>query len=269
MPANIRIGGVRVDFSANATGYVTVAGQVQATNDRLARSYRSIGSAAGRQNRFVNQFTSSVRSSLIATAAYAAGVEGLRRVVVGSVTSFLTWEQALIGVQKTTGLTDAATQRLEGRFDRLLTRVSALGQPLPVVSSNLLEIAEVAGQMRIQAVPDIEAFTETVALLELTTELAGRTAANSIGIIIANTRAGVGEVRQIGSALTALGNQFRGGEADILTIAEDLARSTAEFQLPAQDLLAFAAVFAQTGARAEKTGTVWQRSIRALVDAGV
>ena len=69
------------------------------------------------------------------------------------------------------------------------------------------------------------------------------------------------------AALTALGNRFRGGERDILLIAEDIARSTAEFNLSSQAILSFSAVFAQAGARAEKTGTVFQRSIRALVNA--
>ena len=121
--------------------------------------------------------------------------------------------------------------------------------------------------MNIRGVPAIEHFSETVALLGLTTDLQGRAAADAIGLIIANTDALASEAGRIGAVLTALGNQFRGGEVAIIDIAEDIARSTAEFNLSAASVLAFSAVFAQSGARAEKTGTVFQRAIRALVDA--
>ena len=121
--------------------------------------------------------------------------------------------------------------------------------------------------MNVRGVRNITNFTETVALLGLTTDLVGEDAANALGLILTNTDAVVGEVLQVGSALTALGNQFRGGESGIISIAEDIARSTAEFNLSAESVLAFSAVFAQAGSRAEKTGTVFQRSIRALTEA--
>ena len=268
MPSgSIRVGGARVDFSADDAQYQAIAGRVRATNTRLARSYAAVGQTASRQSQLVNQFTSSLRSSIIATAAYAAGVEGLRRVVSGNVQTFLDWEKGLVAVQKTTGLTDEETHRLGQRFDRLLTTTSALNRPLPVTAQALLDIAEVAGQMRVQGVPNIVRFTETVALMGLTTDLAGQEAANALGLIIANTDATFQQVGRLGSVLTALGNQFRGGERAIIALAEDIARSTAEFEFSARTILAYSAVLGQSGARAEKAGTVFQRTLRALTNA--
>ena len=267
MPANIRLGGARVDVSLNAAGYVAGARQVTAQNVRLAGGYTGISRNAGAASATVQQFTTSLRTSIIATVAYAAGVAAVSAVIGGSVRDFIAWDRALIGVQKTTALTDQETALLSDEFERLLVVTSSLGRPLPVLSSNLTEIAEVAGQMRIQGVPDILAFTEAVALLELTSELAGREAANALGLLLTNTDATIDEVEELTSAITALGNEFRGGERDILVIAENIARSTAEFNLSAESVLAFSAVYSQVGARAEKTGTVFQRSIRALVNA--
>ena len=267
MPANIRLGGARVDVSLNAAGYVAGARQVTAQNVRLAGGYTGISRNAGAASATVQQFTTSLRTSIIATVAYAAGVAAVSAVIGGSVRDFIAWDRALIGVQKTTALTDQETALLSDEFERLLVVTSSLGRPLPVLSSNLTEIAEVAGQMRIQGVPDILAFTEAVALLELTSELAGREAANALGLLLTNTDATIDEVEELTSAITALGNEFRGGERDILVIAENIARSTAEFNLSAEAVLAFSAVYSQVGARAEKTGTVFQRSIRALVNA--
>ena len=267
MPANLRIGGVRVEFSANASKYHGVAQSVQAANTRLAASYNTVGRTAGRQSKLVNQLTNSLQSSLIATLAYAAGVRALLSVTTGTVQGFLEWEKGLVAVQKTTGLTGEATARLGANFERLLTVTSSLNRPLPVTSKQLLEIAEVAGQMNIKGVPAITRFTETVALMGLTTDLAGKEAADALGLIIANTDASVEEVGRVGAVLTDLGNQFRGGERDIISIAESLARSTAEFDLSAKQILAYSAVLSQAGSRQEKAGTVFQRTLRALINA--
>ena len=266
MPANLRIGGVRVDFSANASQYQAVNASVQAANARLAASYNQVGRTAGRQSKLVTQFTNSLQSSLVATIAYAAGVRALISVTSGTLQAHLDWEEGLVKVQKTTGLTNKETALLADNFERLLTVTSALNRPLPVTSRELLEIAEVAGQMNIKGVPDITAFTEVTALMGLTTDLVGEQAANALGLILTNTDALVSDVPRIGAVLTALGNEFRGGEGAILSIAESLARSTAEFDLNAKQVLAFSAVIAQAGIREQKAGTVFQRSLRALIN---
>ena len=210
MPANLKIGGVRVDFSANASQYHAVSSSVQAANTRLAASYGTVGRSAGRQGKLVSQFTNSLQSSLIATIAYAAGVRALISVTSGGVQKFLEYEQGLIAVQKTTGLTNKETALLDKNFERLLTRTSSLNRPLPVTARELLDIAEVAGQMNVKGVPSITRFTETVALMGLTTDLVGEDAANALGLIITNTDALVEDVPRIGAVVTALGNQFRG-----------------------------------------------------------
>ena len=267
MPANLRIGGVRVDFSANASQYHTVAGSVQAANVRLATSYGVVGKSAARQSRLVTQFTNSLQSSLIATIAYAAGVRALISVTSGTIEAHLKWEEGLVKVQKTAGLTNQQTALLGDNFERLLTVTSSLNRPLPVTSRELLGIAEVAGQMNIKGVPNIARFSETVALMGLTTDLAGADAANALGLIITNTDALVEDVPRIGAVVTALGNEFRGGERDILSIAVSLARSTAEFDLNAKSVLAYSAVIAQAGLGEQKAGTVFQRTLRALINA--
>ena len=267
MPNNIYLGGARVVVSLDTAGYAAGVRQTNAQNARLVGGFTGINRSVGGANATLAQFGTSLRSTLIATAAYAAGIGLLRNVTRGTVGDFLDWETALVRVQKTTNLTDMETARLSDSFERLLTTTSALGRPLPITSRSLSQIAEVAGQMRIVGVPAIREFTEQVALLELTSDLAGTEAANALGLIVANTDATVGSVDKVVAALTALGNRFRGGERDILLIAEDIARSTAEFNLSSQAILSFSAVFSQAGARAEKTGTVFQRSIRALVNA--
>ena len=82
---SINVGTARVDFFADPTGYLAVVKQVQAANLGLRGSYASVGRSAQGQSKLVNQFTNSLRSSVVATGAYVAGVTALRVIVGGSV----------------------------------------------------------------------------------------------------------------------------------------------------------------------------------------
>ena len=260
MVASVRVAGAHVDFSANANPYQAGVNRAIASNRQFAGSF---GGITGQLDRF----RASLTSSLVATAAYAAGVGAVSRAVGGSSREFLAYEQGLIGVQKTAGLTDAQTRRLGEGIRNLTTEASLLGGPLPVARQDLQNIAVVAGQMNITGTRNILEFTETVGLLGLTTDLVGEQAANAIGRIIATTSTGVDEVLNLGSALTALGNQFRGGEAEIISQAQFLATQTAAFNLPTQDVLAYSAALAAGGQRAETAGTAFQRLFQTLTDA--
>ena len=264
---SVRVGGVHVDFSANTAAYVAGVRQSVSANRGLAASYGRVGFSAQKNSLLVGQFTSSIRSSLIATAAYAVGVGLVSRTVAGSVRAFLEFEKGLVIVQKTADLTSQETEKLGQNFNRLLAETSSLNRPLPVTRKALLEIADVAGQMNIKGVRNITNFTETVSLMGLTTDLEGKRAAEALGLIIENTTATVETVSNLGSSITALGNTFRGGEVGILEVAEEIARATARFRLSAQDVLGFSAALAQSGARTEKAGTVFQRALQELVNA--
>ena len=152
-------------------------------------------------------------------------------------------------------------------FSRILTRASALGEGLPVVRDRLLDIAEVAGQLNIRGVSNLTRFTETVALLGITTDLSGTEAANALGRIVANTQASIDDVERLGSAITALGNRFVGGERDIISLSNEIGRSTAQFRLSGQTALALAATLGESGVRFEAAGTVIQRTIAGLTRA--
>ena len=262
MPGSVRVAGAYVAFDARPEGYVAGTNTAIAANRRLGASVVSLGPAFDR-------FRASVSSSLIATAAYAVGVGLVTRAVGGSVSGFIEFESGLIGVRKTAGLTAEATDRLGRGIRRITTSTSELvrGGPLPVLRQDLVDIAVVAGQMNIKGTRDILAFTEVVAGLGLTTDLVGEDAANALGKIIATTDSTVASVRNIASAITGLGNAFRGGEGDIISQATLLATQTAAFNLPTKEVLAFSAALAAGGQRPETAGTAFQRLFQTLTDA--
>ena len=262
MPGTVRIANADISFSANTAGYTRGTSQIIAANANVARSYGGLIAAGQR-------FTQSIQASLIATLAYAAGVNALRSLLQGSSRAFIENETGLTAVRKTADLTADETEILGRNFDRLLTSASALGRPLPVIRRQLLGIAEVAGQMNIQGTPAITAFTEAVALMTLTTDLDGRRAAEVLGILIANTDATAESTLGLVSAITRLGNINRGGEGAILALAQRLAQATGQFNLAAQDLLAVAATLGHAGLEPEISGTAVGRTFQSLQRAAV
>ena len=265
MPANIRVGGVRVDFSADDSRYRAVSRSVEASNRRIANSYRSVGRTASNQSKLVSQFTGSLQSSLIATVAYAAGVRLLTSATSGSIQNFLDWDAGLIRVAKTTNLTDDELAKLEGRLERLLTVDSKLGRPLSITSENLLSITEAAGQVGIRGVDNLSRFSQAAAALQISSDLLGEDAARSLGAFLAATDQGAERVDAVASAVTHLGNIVAGGEVDIVGFAQRIASEVrGPGGLPTEDIFALAASFVNVKARAESAGTVVGRALDAI-----
>ena len=259
MPASVRVAGVHVDVSANATPYEAGMRRAQLANRQLGVSIGALGPT-------LDRYRNSITSSLLATAAYATGVGLVSQAVFGTVRNFLEFEKGLISVRKTAGLSTDEMLRLGEGVRQLTTETSALGRPLPVLRQDLVDIAVVAGQMNIRGTPDILAFTEAVGLLGLTTDLVGEDAANAFGKIIATTTATASESLKLGSAITALGNRFRGGESEIIAVARVLATQTAAFRLSAQDVLGYSAALSQGGQQAETSATAFGRLLQVLTD---
>ena len=267
MPASINIASVRTNFIADVSRFEQGTRRLLGQTARVRSGLRGLQRDQQAFNRTGDQFVQSIRSSLIATAAYAVGVEGIRRAIGGSIRAFIDYDRGLIAVSKTTGLTVAETDQLGRQLDIMLTRVSALHGPLPIAAADLLQIATIAGQMRVQGVRDIAAFSETVGLLGLTTDLAAGDAANALGKIIALTQATAEESFNLGNAITALGNQVRGGEREILVQAQSIAAAASAYELQAETVLGLSAVFSQAGLQAESAGTVIQRTLATLANA--
>ena len=274
MPSgSIRVGGGRIDMSARTAQFdarmtaasARIFGLQRRFNDTV-RTTNQLNRAMGRGGTALNQFTSSMRSSIIATAAYAAGITALTRVFGGSTRVFLEYNTGLTEVRKTAGLTNEQTRILGENIRRLRVHTSSLGQPLAVPQKELLDIAVAAGQMNIKGVPNILRFTESVALMGLTTDLAGRQAARGLGLIINNTKATVKESDRLVATLTALGNTVRGGESEIIAQATEIARQTAAYNLNPVGVLATAATFSGAGARPETAGTSVQRQLKELIE---
>lgn len=266
MPGSVLVGTARVNFIVNSQQF---AAGIRQSVSAFQPYVNTLGTVAGRQslaNTTLDHFNQSLRASLIATAGYAVGVNLARKALDEVVGNTIRYDAGLIAVSKTTGLTAEETERLGSDIEDLGIDMSALGGPLPILAEDLLDIAVIAGQMRVQGVPALRDFSETVGLLTLTTNLGAEGAANSLGKILALTAALPTEVLNLGSVITRLGNEFRGGETEILAQAQSIAAATSQYELNAQTLLGVSAVLSQAGVQAESSGTVIQRVFQLLAN---
>lgn len=161
---------------------------------------------------------------------------------------FLKFETGVVSVAKTTNL---AGKDLEEFKNEILD----MSERIPVTTDRLLEIATAAGQLGIKGTQNLSKFTETIARLGASTNVAGEEAAISLARILNLTNENIDSAEAFGSALVALGNDLETSEAEILTMATELAKSTVQFGLSSQEVLGLAGAMTSLGIQAESGST--------------
>jgi len=211
----------------------------------LATVKRSAKKAANEiDSSFKSAFTN-IRKELI---TFAAGFASLR--IAQTITQdFIKFERALVGVGKTTNIA-------EKDLGLIGTRLQELSTQIPVTATDLLRLAQVAGQFGVRGSDNIIKFAETVGKLQFAIEgIDPETAAQSLVRMLNVTGQGVKDIDRLSSVLVALGNNFEATEGDILATGNEVIRATAQFGLSAQEGLALGAALQSVGAKAEGSGT--------------
>ncbi len=205
----------------------------------------------------VNRRISPLAKNVAGLAAAFLGFAAARR----AVTDIVAFEQGLVGVAKTANLTDSEMKALG---DDIL----ALAQKTPVAVTELLSIAQAAGQLGIQGRENLLKFTDTVARLGVASDLAGEEAATVLARLLTVTGESVQSVDKLASVFVALGNNFAATEREIALTATQVAQAGAVFGITSAEAAAFGAALRQLGVRAELSGNTIGKSFRAI-DAAV
>ncbi len=191
--------------------------------------------------------------SLLATGAGAIVTRQLLQ-------SFSDFEKGLIGVGKTADIAGKDLQDMGASIQQLAGVV-------PIATTELLEIAQAAGQLGIKGSDNILKFTETVGKLTLATNLGGEEAATTLARILTVTGTAVQEVDKFGSVIVQLGNNFAATESEIASVAIRIAQATAQFKVSSTEAAAFGAALTAVGVQAEAGGTVIGRAFQSINDA--
>lgn len=233
--------------------------------ERLARAGRKaerggdkLTRAFARQNANAKKLNATYRNTTRLLGPLGAALAGGALFVTG-VRSIADFEQGLVGVQKTTGLATAEIQELGNRLQDL-----SVAPDLRVTQKTLLDIATEAGRLGVRGVDNLERFTETVARLGATSNLAGGEAAQTLARLTNVTNESIRDVDRLGTAITQLGDSFAANEAQIAQAGLSIAQNVSRFDVSSADALGLATAAASLGLQFEVTGTTIGRAMQEI-----
>lgn len=162
------------------------------------------------------------------------------------------FESAFTGVRKTVDLSEKGFEDLENRFKALSTETGT-------TFIELSKIGEIAGQLGVDGVDNLEKFTRTVADIAVTTNLTAEVAATAFARIANIMQLPLDQVDKMGSVVVELGNNFATTEAEIVTFANRIAGVANIVGLTTADIFAMGTAFSSVGVQAEAGGTAVQK----------
>lgn len=174
---------------------------------------------------------------------------GIGALFINSFNDLKQFETGLVGVGKTTGMTDAQLKKFG------MAAIDVSNNLRGVQTSKILELSEVAGQLGISDSAHILKFSETLAKLEKASDIQGEEGATSIARLLKITGEGPGIVDRFSSALVGLGNNTEATESQILSVASEVARSTSAYGLSSKEILGLSAAMTSMGVAPEAAGT--------------
>lgn len=168
-----------------------------------------------------------------------------------SANAAMAWESAFTGVRKTVDGTEEEMAALsEGIID--------LSKRIPVAATELAAFAEIGGQMGVPR-DAILAFTETIAILGETTNLAGEEGAAMLAQFATVAQIPQDEYSNIAAALVALGNAGSSTEKDIMAMSQRLAAAGTIAGLSGPEIMGIANAMSSVGIEAEAGGTAFSK----------
>lgn len=191
-----------------------------------------------------------VGKKLAPLSATAAAILG------AGVKSAKDWESAFAGVMKTVDATKEEYDALGQGIQEMATRTASSAEDIAAV-------AEVAGQLGV-AKEDLLEFTETMINLGDTTNLSATDAATALAQFINITGSSKKDIKKLGSAVVALGNNFATDEASIVNMSQKLAAAGTQAGLSETDILALAAAMSSVGIEAEAGGTAMSQTMTGI-----
>ena len=221
----------------------------QTTNGILAKTHRSWQNFGNG----IKNITQSMSTAIFSLKGVLLSI-GAGLAIRQTLSDFGDMNQGLIEVQKTANLTSEELAQLENR-------ISGLARQIPVSTQGLLEIAGAAGQLGVKGVDNLTLFTETMAKMQLASDVVGAEGAKDLARLLNTAGEATSEISRLGSVIVALGNNMAASEAEIVHMAGEIGRSTAAFKVSSAEAAALGAALRAMGARAELSGSAIGRAM--------
>lgn len=218
------------------------------------RSFRNaLSGASGAGSAFGR---SMLRVGAIAAGGFAVGVGGAIKAAVD-------FESSFAGIRKTVGGSEKDLKQLS---DGML----ALSRRIPVNVNALNEIGEAAGQLGVER-KSILKFTEVIAKLGVSSNLAGEEGAAMLARFANITKMPQGQFDRLGATIVALGNAGASTESEIAEMGLRIAGAATQVGIAQPQILGIANALSSVGIEAEAGGTAISQvmvKIAKGVDAG-
>lgn len=222
-------------------GEVTEKGQ-----DELSGAIIRTGSSLGQ----LSKDTDKARENIVAlryasydmgrTLLTAAGT--LTAVGVGVSAAFASQEKEFANVIRTA----------EGGVGDLENALKDLSTAIPVSFNDLAKIATLGNQLGV-AGADIEAFTETIATFSAATGIGFEASAEAFGKLGNLLGVGADEYDRLGSAITYVGRTTAASEAQIISIAREIAPAAAAAGFAADEVIGLSGALGSLGVPPERS----------------
>jgi len=235
---------------------------VAKANDKAVKANKQFRKSTEETSKAVKGFFTSLKTrAAVGFTALNQGLELARKgfdfvsaAIQTPIQAFADFEKALIGVQKTTNLTDIETEALGLEIEKLALRI-------PKTTEELLSIAKSAGQLGVTGSENILNFAETIARLGVASDVSGEEAATALARILKVTNETVGGVDELASVIVKLGNTFEASESEILAVTNEVAAAATQFGTSSASAVALSAALKSLGRRAESSGSAVSRSL--------
>lgn len=222
---------------------------------------RNMGSAAKVMKNTEKEFNQVARRMESVGRALMVGVT-LPLLLLGATAgrAAIQWEDAFAGVRKTVDATEQQYAELAQGLRRMAT------DDIPQTAEALAGIAENAGQLGIQRTA-ILGFTETMAQLGDTTNLAGEEAAKSLARFDNIMQSGQQSFDRMGSTIVALGNNLATTESEIMDMSMRLAGAGRVVKLTESQVFGLGGALSSVGLEAEAGGTAMSKTMIDIANA--
>ena len=188
----------------------------------------------------------------VAGAAMAAGA-------VASSKFAIDFENNFADVRKTVDGTDEQLNKIKQDIIDMTTVGINGHSAIPQTMAELTELAAAGGQLGI-TVENISGFTETMAMIESATNLAGEEGAKTLARFMNVTGTAQSEIQNVGSAIVDLGNHSATTEAEIAAMAQRMGKYSKTVGISAADTLGYSAALSSLGVEAQLGGSAIGRT---------
>ena len=248
-----------------------------ASSKRMGAAQKTVSAAVERTNAAAKKLAPALNDARMAQDQLSKSANGVARVFrdlwsvyLGVMASFKAFqgisrlveefskvETAVIGVAKTTGLMGRDLKGLERNLENLSMKI-------PVSTTKLLEFSKVAGQLGVRGTKNLEIFAETMAKMEVATDVVGEEGALAMTRMLNVMKEGPDEIKRLASVIVELGNTSAATEKEIVKIGTRVALATARFKIGTTEAVAIGTAMKEMGIEAELGGTAVSRVFTAM-----